>query len=217
MKKVKPKVALFLNHPECSAQCAVGMYEALSSHYQIDMFKSDQFDGKIFARADIIAFPGGLGDSETYRRIIGDNYQYVQDAVNNGVRYLGICMGAYWAGPYYFNLLEGIDTVQYIKRPRSGIKRSFGTTVPVDWHGEIVDMYFYDGTAFLGDETQFYTVARYKNKDPMAIIQNRIGIIGCHPESMKSWYNKHDSLKAKWHENYHHRLLLNFTNLLMEC
>lgn len=215
-KKALPRMALFLNHPECSAQCSVGMYEALYSSFDIEFFGKEDFNGRIFKSADIIAFPGGIGDSETFHKYIGDNKYYVQDAISRGVHYLGICMGAYWAGSHYFDIVEGFDCVQYIKRPRSGIKRSFATTVPVYWYAEHVDMFFYDGCTFLGNEKYYYPVARYKNGDPMAVIQNRIGLIGCHPESMKSWYTN-DKMKLKWHEFYHHKLLLDFTKTLMEC
>lgn len=216
MKRKKPVMALFLHHPECSIQCGSGMYEALSSMFDITFFGTNDINGETFKYVDLIAVPGGIGDSESYHYIFDDNINYLYDALYKGKRYLGICMGAYWAGPNYLNVLDGIDCVQYIKRPRSGVKRSYATTVPVRWYTEEVQMYFYDGCAFLGNEKKFYTVARYKNKDPMAIIQNRYGLIGCHPESMKSWYYN-DKMKLNWHEFYHHKLLLDFTRLLMEC
>jgi len=212
---VKPRVALFLNHPECSAQSAVGIYEALCSSYIVSIFDKNDFDKNKFQQADIIAIPGGIGDSETFHRIIGDRKNYIQDAVAAGKYYLGICMGAYWATHYYLDLVTDFTAIQYIKRPRSGIKRSYGTTVPIKWQSELVDMYFYDGCALVGDQSKFTTVARYKNKDPMAVIQDRIGLIGCHPESQRSWYLG-KSLQNKWHHYYHHQLLLEFTNLLME-
>lgn len=74
-------------------------------------------------------------------------------------------------------------------------------------------MYFYDGAAMIGKN--FTTIATYKNKDPMAVIQNHIGLIGCHPESMKSWYTR-NTMKLYWHEYYHHKLLSNFTKLLFQ-
>jgi hypothetical protein len=78
-------------------------------------------------------------------------------------------------------------------------------------------MYFYDGCALIGDNTKFKTIATYANGDPMAIIQNRIGIIGCHPESEQWWYEKPwQYINKHWHEKRHHKLLLEFTNELME-
>lgn len=123
-------------------------------------------------------------------------------------------MGAYWAAHRYFDIVEGFDAVQYIKRPYSGIRRSFGTTVPVTWDDKNLNMYFYDGCALIGDETKFEVVARYKNKDPMAVMQDNIGLIGCHPESMRSWYDR-KTMKDKWHKYHHHKILLDFTKKLL--
>jgi hypothetical protein len=77
-------------------------------------------------------------------------------------------------------------------------------------------MYFYDGCTITGDESKFETLARYMNGDPMAVIQNNIGIIGCHPESEVHWYDSYSWMKGKYHDGKHHKLLLNFVNKLME-
>ncbi len=211
---MKPRIAIFLNHPECSAQCAVGMYEALSSEFVVDMFHTDQIKNNIFKKADIVAFPGGIGDSDTFFKYLSPHADIVREAVYYGKRYLGICMGAYWAANRYFDLVEGFDAVQYIKRPGTDIKRSYGTTAPIIWDNKKVDMYFYDGCALIGNEKKFEVVARYKNNDPMAVIQDNIGLIGCHPESMRSWYDR-KNMKDKWHRYHHHKLLLDFTKRLL--
>ena len=49
----------------------------------------------------------------------------------------------------------------------------------------------------------------------MAIIQNNIGLIGCHPESDEYWYDK-PYLKKYWHNFIHHKLLLDFVDKLMK-
>jgi glutamine amidotransferase-like uncharacterized protein len=208
------QIAIFLNHPECSAHCCVGMYEALHPHYKIKFFNRDQINPKTFKNVDIVAFPGGIGDSDTFDKLIKPNAGVITDYVKNGGRYLGICMGAYWADHHYFNILNGVRAEQYIKRPGADVKRSFGTVTPVTWEGETHDMYFYDGCSLLGDSDNFTTIATYSNGDPMAIMQGRIGVIGCHPESLPSWYDK-AFLKPKWHGLAHHKLLLNFVNKLM--
>jgi hypothetical protein len=50
----------------------------------------------------------------------------------------------------------------------------------------------------------------------MAIIQNRIGLIGCHPESGQFWYDGYSWMRGKYHNGIQHTLLLNFVNELME-
>jgi hypothetical protein len=214
---MKPTIALFQNHPECSIDCCNGMIQALSSQYKIKIFLTDECTSKTFENVDIVAFPGGIGDASSYDKFFRRRAQNaVADFVANGGRYLGICMGAYWAGSYFFDILDGVDAVQYIRQPDADIKRSYSTYAPVIWNGQPEDMFFYDGCALVGDSTKFHTVATYANGDAMAIIQNRVGIIGCHPESQKYWYETpREYISSKWHDGRHHTLLLEFVNELM--
>ena len=215
----KPKIALFQHHPECSKQCCSGMIRSLSPKYTIEIFGKDDVKAGAFDSYDIIAFPGGIGDYSSYDKFFRRKAQNaVADYVAGGGRYLGICMGAYWAGSNWFDILESADTEQYIKRANADIRRSYGTVAPVVWNGRKENMFFYDGCSILGDESKFHTVARYANGDPMAIIQGRIGLIGCHPESEESWYEQpYTYIKQHWHEGKHHSLLLGFVNQLMKA
>jgi glutamine amidotransferase-like uncharacterized protein len=212
---MKPRIALFLNDPECSIICCAGMYEALSEHYDIRIFTKHDLTTKILKKVDIIAFPGGIGNSGSFEELLEDKVDVVKEYLAKGGRYLGICMGAYWAGHHYFDILDGVKAVQYIKRPGTEIKRSYATVAEVMWNGSLEHMYFYDGCAFVCNPHKNKTIATYTNGDPMAIMQNRIGLIGCHPESSLSWYRQ-PYLKQYWHEFRHHELLLNFVNDLME-
>jgi len=206
---MKPKAKIFLHHPECSVQSGTGIYEALSPYFKLGFFKVDDIRDKTFKGIDLVVFPGGLGDSDSYDKILRPYEDTIKNYVSKGGHYLGVCMGAYWAGPYYFDILQQAIPVQYIKRPRSDVKRSFGTTARINWEGEKYDMFFYDGCSLVGDESRFQVVARYRNRDPMAVIQDRTGLIGCHPESMPSWYSK-KFMRDRWHNFEHHKLLLNF-------
>ena len=211
---MKPRVNIFVHHPYCSVQSGSGIYEALHRDFRTGFFTVEEIKPKLFRTSDIIVFPGGLGDSDTYDKILKPFEDSIRNYVSKGGHYLGICMGAYWAGSHYFDLLESIQPVQYIKRPRADVKRSFGTTAEIIWNKEKHNMFFYDGCSLIGKETECQVVARYKNKDPMAIIQNNVGVIGCHPESMKSWYSK-KFMKPKWHKYNHHRLLSDFAKTLL--
>ncbi|NBP68365.1 MAG: hypothetical protein EBR30_03025 [Cytophagia bacterium] len=216
----KTKLALFNHHPECSIDCCNGMIEALSPEYRVDLFTKEQFNRVILKDYAAVMFPGGIGDSHThYNFFTRRQGNMLAEYVETGGKYIGICMGAYWAGPWYFDLLEGIDVVQYIKRPGTEIKRSYGTTANITWCDneyslKNYDMFFYDGCTFIGDENTFETVARYANGDPMAIVQGNIGLIGCHPESEQHWYDKR-YLKKHWHHREHHKLLKQFVNDLL--
>ena len=211
---MKPKILVFTHHPECSVQSGAGIYEALSQNFDVDFFTVDDISINTFKKIDVIAFPGGIGDSDSFDELLSPTKDIILECIEKGKKYLGICMGAYWTDSYYYDLLKDAEIVQYIKRPTAEIKRSYGTTIEVNWLDSTEQMFFYDGCAIIGDESKFTTVARYSNNDPMAIIQNNIGIIGCHPESMPTWYNK-SYLKAKWHHYKHHKLLVDFTKQLL--
>ena len=212
---MKPKIALFLNDPQCSVICCAGMYEALSDKYEITVFTKHDLTYKLLKKADIIAFPGGIGDSNSFKSLLDDHVDTVKEYLATGGRYLGICMGAYWAGKFYFDLLDGVKVVQYIKRRKTEIKRSYATVAEVSWRGNPESMYFYDGCAMIGKPHTQKVIATYANGDPMATIQKRIGLIGCHPESSLSWYHK-SYLEQYWHGFKHHQLLLEFVDELME-
>lgn len=215
---MKPTIAIFLHHPECSQDCVNGMTQALDMDYNIKTFDVDDCNSNTFKDIDMIAFPGGIGDATSYDKFFRRKAQNsVADYVSNGGRYLGICMGAYWAGSYFFDILDGVDAVQYIKRPTSDIKRSYSTIAPVTWNGKQENIFFYDGCALIGDSSKFDTIATYANGDPAAIIQGRIGIMGPHPESTQYWFEKpRQYINQYWHNGSHHKLLLEFTNELMK-
>jgi len=209
---MKGRIALFLHQPYCSVQSGNGIIRALSPHYSFKMFTRHDLEADFFDDVDMICFPGGLGDASSFEFLTRENGDRIKEFVQNGGRYLGICMGAYWAGSEYFNMVEGVDAVQYIARPGTDTRRPHAKNLPVVWNNQPEQMFFYDGCALVGDESKFQTVARYANGDPMAVIQNRIGLIGCHPESERHWYESYSWLRGKYHEGSHHSLLLNFVD-----
>ena len=211
-------IALFINHPECSQDCCDGMIQSFGQDYNIKLFRVNECNTDTLASVDMVAFPGGIGDASSYDKFFRRKAQNaIADYVQQGGRYLGICMGAYWAGSYYFDILNGVDAVQYIQQPTSDIKRSYSTVAKIKWNNQSEDMFFYDGCALVGDTSKFKTIATYANGDAMAIIQNRIGLIGCHPESQEYWYKEpRQYINQYWHQGKHHSLLLEFVNQLME-
>lgn len=211
------RMAIFMRHPECSEDCTYAMVHALSSDYQIRIFsENDIDDDNFFDHLDVIAFPGGIGDSDSYPNFFTrTRANRIARFISDGGHYLGICMGAYWAGSRYFDILNDVEPIQYIKRIDADVKRSYGTVASVTWRDQKEMMYFYDGCALIGNEEKFKTIARYANGDPMAIIQGRIGLIGCHPEAPLYWYEKPwQYINKHWNGGRHHTLLLDFVNEL---
>ena len=211
---MKPTIALFIYDPKCSVQSANGIMQALGSHYNFKIFSKNTVEDNFFDNVDMIAVPGGFGDADTYKTLLKNNQRRVREFVDAGGKYLGICMGAYWAGSHYFNLLDGIDAVQYLRRPGTDTRRPHAKEMPVTWQGREDSMFWYDGCAFVG-HGRYKTIATYSNGDPMAIIQGNLGLIGCHPEAEEFWYSSYSYMRRHWRGARHHRTLLEFANLLM--
>ena len=203
----KKTIAIFLHHPTCSIDSVNGVIKALSTDYHIKIWTKYKVPEDYFESVDLVVFPGGDGDASVFKKIMKLNSDDFKKFMGRGGKFLGICMGAYWADPYYFDLLKGTRVVQYIKRPRADVKSSYGTTVPINWRGQQKRMYFYDGPTFVGGD--FEVVASYANGDPMAIIQGPLGLIGCHLESEANWYTR-KYMQPHWHAGEHHALLNTF-------
>lgn len=205
-------IAIFVHQPRCSVQSGNGIIKALTPHYRFKVFTKHELEDSFFDDVDMVCFPGGIGDSDSWDFLFKNNKSRIRRFVANGGRYLGICMGAYWADHHYFGISD-IETHQYIRRPTTCTKRYYSKAVECNWNGNTDNFFFYDGPTFEGQG--FRTIATYKNGDPMAVIKNNIGLIGCHLESEHFWYDK-KYLKPHWHNRRHHSLLLDFVNNLME-
>ena len=212
---MKPTIALFIADPKCSVQSGNGIMKALGNHYNFKIFSKNELEHNFFDGVDMIAVPGGFGDSDSYNNLLKHNAGRVREFVSNGGKYLGICMGAYWAGSHYFNILDRADAKQYIRRTGADTRRPHAKNIKVMWKDQPIQMFWYDGCALVGDTTKFETIATYANGDAMAIIQNNIGLIGAHPESEEFWYDSYSWMKGKYHNGQHHALLLGFVNQLM--
>lgn len=208
-------IALFVCDPKCSIQSSNGIIKALDEHYKFKLFSKNEVEDNFFENVDMVAVPGGVGDSDSFDNLFKHNAESVKQFVKSGGRYLGICMGAYWAGKHYFDILDKVDAVQYLKQPNADARRPHAKNIKIKWLGEPMNMFWYDGCAFTGSG-YYDTIAKYANDDPMAIIQNRIGLIGCHPESEQFWYDSYSWMRGKYHNGNHHTLLLEFVNNLIE-
>jgi hypothetical protein len=185
----------------------------LGNDYTFKLFSKNEVENGFFDHVDLVAVPGGFGDASSFDRLFKANQDSVKKFVRNGGKYLGICMGAYWAGSYYLDLLDSVDAVQYITQPNTDTCRPHAKDINIVWQGHPNRMFFYDGCALVGDSSKFNTIATYANGDAMAIIQNNIGLIGCHPEAEQFWYDSYTWLQGKYTSK--HSLLLEFVDQLM--
>lgn len=208
-------IALFVCDPKCSVQSSNGIISALDEYYKFKLFSKNEVEDNFFDNVDLIAVPGGFGDSDSFDILLKHNGDSIVKYVKCGTPYLGICMGAYWASKHYLNILDSVEAVQYLKQPNTDTRRSHAKNIKIEWLGEQMNMFWYDGCAFTGSG-YYDTIAKYSNDDPMAIIQKNIGLIGCHPESQQFWYDSYSWLKGKYHNGKHHKLLLEFVNELIK-
>jgi glutamine amidotransferase-like uncharacterized protein len=208
---MKPTIALFLYDPKCSVQSSNGVIHALQDHYNFKIFSVNPLEDTFFDDVDIIAVPGGFGDANSFDRAFKHNKNRIQQFVNAGGKYLGICMGAYWAGQHYFDILDNVDAVQYITQPNTDTRRPHAKDIKITWNGVSTTMFFYDGCALVGNG-QCDIIATYANGDSMAIIQDNIGLIGAHPEAEEFWYDGYTWMQGKYASK--HDLLLSFVDQL---
>jgi glutamine amidotransferase-like uncharacterized protein len=208
-------IALFVQHPRCSVQSCNGVIKALGANYNYKLFTKHEIEDDYFNDVDLVCFPGGIGDADTYDHMFKYHESSVRQYIENGGRFLGICMGAYWADKHFLDIVDGVEAKQYIRRPNTCTRRYYSKAVECNWQGDTDRFFFYDGPAFVGDERNFETIARYANGDPAAIIQGRIGLIGPHLEAEEYWYSK-PYLHKHWHEGRHHKLLREFVSKLLE-
>jgi glutamine amidotransferase-like uncharacterized protein len=209
---MKPTVALFINYPNCSVQSGNGIIKSLESRYKFKLFSKNELETNFFDNVDMVAVPGGFGDSDSYDKLFKHNASRVIDFVDSGGKYLGICMGAYWAGQHYFDILDSVDAVQYITQPGTDTRRPHAKDIKINWNGSNTTMFFYDGCALVGNG-QYDRISTYANGDSMAIIQKNIGLIGAHPEAEPFWYDSYSWLRGKYVSK--HSLLLTFVDQLM--
>lgn len=210
---MKPKAALFLHQPACSVQSGNGIMRALGSKYDFKIFTRHELEHDFFDDVDLVIVPGGFGDSDSFDYLMRINGQHIRNFVANGGHYLGICMGAYWADTDYLGLLRNVRVTQYIKHATACTRRPHAKHMPVIWKNCATDMYFYDGCTYSGD--QFDTVAWYLNGAAMAIMQDRVGLIGCHPEADQHWYSSYSWMQSKWCGGQH-AVLLEFVDTLLQ-
>lgn len=211
---MKPTIALFVHDPKCSVQSGNGIMQALGNHYRFKLFSKNEVESNFFDDVDMVVFPGGFGDADSFATLLKNNQVRIKQFVQQGGHYLGICMGAYWAGSHYFDILDSVDAVQYLAQPNTDTRRPHAKNISVTWQGSPMNMFWYDGCALVGDHSKFKTIATYANGDAMAIYQNRIGLIGCHPESEQFWYDSYSWMRPHWHQRQHHQLLSEFVDQL---
>jgi glutamine amidotransferase-like uncharacterized protein len=232
MTKTKPLFLVYVEHPMCNIDCADGVRDVLenSREYTVllvgpSSFPYKELSEKLLHEATCLIIPGGIGESDQYDNSKLKTYAgLIKNYVACGGRYLGICMGSYFAGHHYLSLLKK-DTrvVQYVKRKDAVVHHEKPAVIELMWEDSNQHMYFADGAAFVPRRGSKHIsgeiVARYMNSDPAAIIQShrkgRVGVIGPHPEAHKWWFYTENNIRDRWQDCIKHHLLLDFVKKLL--
>jgi glutamine amidotransferase-like uncharacterized protein len=135
----------------------------------------------------LLIVPGGnfikIGNGLTARAAAN-----IRNAVQNGVNYLGVCAGAFYAGNSLYNglnLTSGVRFGFYSAEAR-GIRKA---AVPIQLaDGRTLDQYWEDGPELSGWGD---VLAKYPDGTP-AIVEGTVGkgrvvLSGVHPEAPESW------------------------------
>jgi hypothetical protein len=157
------------------------------NYSKIDSGRLNEMDPAQLGRYRLLIVPGGNFID------IGNNLSSVttaniRGAIENGLNYLGICAGAFFAGDSGFN---GLNLTSGIRFPfysaeRRGIRK---TSVKITGVGmPTLDQYWEDGPQLTGWGA---VVGKYPDGTP-AVVQGTFGsgwviLTGIHPEAPASW------------------------------
>ena len=213
----------------CSIDCADSTCDLLnqSGLYEAKMIGPSsyphlEFNQENLNKADCLIIPGGLGDADQFDKKLSHSSEMVKNYVAKGGKYLGICMGSYFAGKHYFNLIKNGDAVQYVKRNGSTLKHETHDVVDIYHNGQRKTVYFHDGAAFIPDGKKINgeVIATYTNKDAAAIVQKhkkgKIALIGPHPEAFKWWFHTQPRIRKRWKDCVHQEILFDLIEKLLK-
>ena len=67
-------IALFVCDPKCSVQSSNGIISALGEFYKFKLFSKNEVEDNFFNDVDLIAVPGGFGDSDSFDTLLNSTY-----------------------------------------------------------------------------------------------------------------------------------------------
>lgn len=138
-------------------------------------------------RYRLLIVPGGNFE-QIGTRLSANTTAQIRAAVTNGLNYLGICAGAFFAGNSPFNgvnLTAGVRFPFYAAEDRGIRKAALAITTA---GGQTLDQYWEDGPQLSGWGA---VVAKYPDGTP-AVVEGAVGtgwviLTGVHPEAPANW------------------------------
>ncbi len=196
--------AVYRGRPGCS-DCAEAAAELLQRALPrlkivyVGPRETQPLNREILSQAQIYVQPGGdesvREGAILMRRYASDIRYFVQQ----GGRYLGICMGGYLAGSNPgFELLQDSESERYVGSENSKVDDDSNTLVKMTWRNLSFPIFFQDGPFFFfrhdpNPGTQI--LARYAHNQAVAAMIStyglgKVGVIGPHPEAPEAWYKQ---------------------------
>lgn len=147
---------------------------------------------------DIYVQPGGGQDIPGAMEDLGnDGASAIRAFVEEGGKFLGLCMGAYLASASNLGLITD-DLDSEVGRPGFPVTTIADTSVAVIWDGEDDQVFFQDGPYFIAHagEAGYEQIALYQNGDiaaaRYAFGKGVVVLSGPHPEAEKEWFSAAD-------------------------
>ena len=149
-----------------------------------------------FVGATLYAQPGGNGTvDEGIAALGGDSaLNLIKNFVNGGGKYVGFCMGAYFAGSNPgMGLLAPGDTDGYLGSPGASVKTDADSTVPVVWRSTHKIHFFQDGAYIIPSKVSGERILAYYDNGLVDALskpygKGSVGVVGTHPEADRTWY-----------------------------
>ena len=174
--------------------------------YAIRKVGPGQSTPELLAGAAAYVVPGGEDISKLKDGWTPSDLQAIRDYLWNGGRYLGVCLGGYWAGqagtwpgtiPGFEAL--GVIPARVLELDPDGTR---GKVVAIHWEGQPRTAYFQDAPSFdITDPSRVLKVyATYDDNGYAAAFLSRYGVgkvavSGVHLEATQAWYDEYH-LKA---------------------
>jgi glutamine amidotransferase-like uncharacterized protein len=197
----RPRALVYRGPAGCDG-CSEAVAELLETsryHFAVTYVGPDDaaLTDDLLDHATVYAQPGGGGSVDDAFAYVRRDEARIRAFVRRGGRYLGFCMGGYFAGKNPgFGLLPG-DSGEFITSPGASVTTEADTTVQVLWRGVPHTLYFQDGPYFIvgarASEADVAVLATYASNDEVAALvapfgKGVVGVVGPHPEATPDWY-----------------------------
>jgi hypothetical protein len=150
----------------------------------------------------LYAQPGGDGDSyvtaydEGFANDPGAKAA-IQSFVNNGGRYIGICMGAWFTASDAFDLIPGSVEDWPTTSGAEQTDATANVLVNINWKGTNRKMFYQGGPNMVVNSGVTTTVLGTFNNGKVATViipygNGKLGLSGPHPEAQADWYSSHN-------------------------